>query len=277
MGEISNVIANEVLDHIFNGAGAAYTPPATVYLGLSTTEILPDGTGNNEPSGNGYARKAITFGAASNRSITQSADVTFDQASGPWGTLAYFGIWSALTAGTLLAVGTLGTPKSVVAGNTPSVASGQCVISFQTLGTKGTGENITDYLANKILDFVFRNQTFTQPAIYVGLWTATLDDASTGATAGECSGNNYARKLVNANGGSAPTWNLSVSQIVDNTNTITMPTSSGSWGTVVSMALLDAASSGNMLCYDNTNVVDQAVALNDTVQFAAGALEVSLT
>jgi hypothetical protein len=227
--------------------------------------------------GNNYSRQAITFGAAASRQISNSGQVNFSQASGPWGTITHFAVMSASSSGNVLAVGQLTTSKSVVSGNTPSVAIGEVDILFQTLGTKGTGENISDYLANKILDFAFRNQTFTQPSTYVGLWTATLADASTGATAGECSGNSYARKQVNVNGGSSPTWKLAASQIVENLHDITMATPSGTWGTVVSMAILDASSSGNILFYDNTNVVDQAVAANDTVRFAANGLDCSLT
>jgi hypothetical protein len=43
------------------------------------------------------------------------------------------------------------------------------------------------------------------------------------------------------------------------------------------MAIVDAASSGNILCYDNANIVDQTPTSSDTISFAAGALDITLT
>lgn len=43
----------------------------------------------------------------------------------------------------------------------------------------------SNYLSKKLLDHVFGATAFTAPAtVYAALWTATLDDTSTGATAG---------------------------------------------------------------------------------------------
>ena len=61
MGSISDFLEEELLDHIFN---AAYAPPGTVYLGLSTADPGDDAAGLAEPVGGGYGRIAITFGAA---------------------------------------------------------------------------------------------------------------------------------------------------------------------------------------------------------------------
>ena len=94
MGKISTFLANELLDHVFN---AAYTPAAAVYLGLSTANPTDDGSGLAEPSGNAYARQAITLGAASARRVTQSGTVTFPQATGAWGTISHWAIFDALS------------------------------------------------------------------------------------------------------------------------------------------------------------------------------------
>jgi hypothetical protein len=91
----------ELLDHVFN---AAYTPAATVYMALGTADSTHAGTGLAEPSGDGYARKAITFGAAASRRVTQSAAVTYDQATGAWGTIAHWAVMDALTSGNVLAI-----------------------------------------------------------------------------------------------------------------------------------------------------------------------------
>lgn len=51
-------LENALLNHAVNKS--AYTPPTTVYVGLSTADPGDDGTGLAEPAGNGYARQAIT-------------------------------------------------------------------------------------------------------------------------------------------------------------------------------------------------------------------------
>ena len=43
--------ANRILDKGFGSTN--YTPPVTIYFGLSTTPIAIDGTGATEPSGAG--------------------------------------------------------------------------------------------------------------------------------------------------------------------------------------------------------------------------------
>ena len=70
---ITYTSANSALDKFFGAAN--FTPPATLYFGLSTTAISIDGTGATEPSGGSYARVAFTnnktnWGVASNGSLT---------------------------------------------------------------------------------------------------------------------------------------------------------------------------------------------------------------
>jgi hypothetical protein len=278
MGSITDYLEGELLDHIFNGAGVAYTPPATVYLALSTT--TPTDAGNvTEPVGNGYVRKAIAFDAAAARLINQTSTVTFDQATGSWGTITHWAIYDASTSGNYMAWGALSVSKAVVNGNTPSVAAGEVDISFKTLATKATGENVSDYLANLLLDFAFRNQTFTQPATYIAYATANLADSTTGATATECAdANGYARKQVNDNGGASPTWDLEASQVIDNTHDIVQASPTGSWGLITAMFIADGGThgAGNVLFYDN-NLTEQTPDNGDTVQIDAGACDIALT
>jgi hypothetical protein len=266
MGSLSDYLELELLDHIFN---ASYTPVAAIYIGLGTGGSDTGLTG--EPSGNNYNRKAITFGAATARGITQNALVTFDQASGSWGTLTHYGIFDQSTAGNMLAWGQLSASKSVVSGNTPSIASSEVVISINA------GE-CSDYLANKLLDFAFRNQAFTKPSTYLCLATGNLTDAMLGNNCNECAnGNNYARKQVNINGGSSPTWTIANASGLDNTQAITMNTPTGNWGLVTACFIADSAvvGAGNVLVYENT-MTDQAPDTGDTVEFAIGAFDVTM-
>jgi len=267
MGSISNYLEDKLLNHVLNQD--SYSPSTTVYLGLSTADPLDDASGLAEPSGNGYSRKAITFGAASSRRVMQNADITFDQATGDWGTITHWALFDAATGGNMLAHGSLASSKTVVSGNTPSVASGEVYVEFSS-------GYISNYLANALLDFAFRNQSYTVPSTYVALTTATISDSDTGSTISEPSGNGYARKLVNPNGGSAPTWGIASGGTTDNDDNIDLgPASGGSWGTIVATALVDASSAGNVLFYDN-GVTDQEVGDGDTYRFAAGDFDVSL-
>lgn len=267
MGSISDYLEDKLLDHVFN---TAYSKPATVYLGLSTADPLDDASGLAEPSGNGYVRKAITFGAAASRSITQSGDVNFDEASGSWGTLTHWGVFDAESGGNMMAHGALNDSKAVVSGNTPSVASGEVVISFNA-------GDISTYLANKLLDLAFRNQTYASPDTYIGLCTADIVDGDDGDTVTECSGNGYARKEVRPNGSSyEPNWDLSSGGVVDNGQDIVFASPTGSWGTVTAIGIFDALTSGNLLFYDNT-VTDQEPDNGDTVKIAAGGCTITMT
>jgi hypothetical protein len=166
-----------------------------------------------------------------------------------------------------LAHGTLTAPKVLYNGNSPSVLSGQTIISF-------TSGEISNYLANALLDHVFNNSAYTAPGTtWVGLATASIADATTGATIGEPSGGAYARAQINRNGGASPTWDLSASSVVDNGGTINFATATASWGTVTGVAILDASTTGNLLFYDNTQT-DQAVGSGDLWRYNAGDLDV---
>lgn len=261
MGKLSNYLANELLDHVLN---AAYTPAATVYVGLSTADPLDSGAGLAEPSGNNYARVAVTFAAASARRVTQTGDVTFPQASGAWGTVTHWAVFDASSSGNMLAHGALPVAKSVVANNTPSFASGEVWIEIAAGSASTT-------LVHNLLNLAFRNVAYSKPATYAGIATATLTDTTTGSTVTEPSGNNYARTVVNANGGGAPAWGLAASRQVTNGAAVTLPVPSGSWGTCVASFIASATSGGDILFYDNA-MTDQAVASGDTVRFNTSAI-----
>jgi coenzyme F420-reducing hydrogenase beta subunit len=80
---------------------------------------------------------------------------------------------------------------------------------------------LSDYFEDQVLGKLFGNQTLTVPATYyIGLWTATLSDSSTGSTAGEPSGNAYARVSVTNNGSN---WDAVSGGATANTNLIAFP------------------------------------------------------
>lgn len=96
--------ANRILDRNFGGT--AYTPPATMYFGLSTTTINIDGTGATEPSSGAYARVGLVndktnWGTASNGALVNTATVTFPESTASWGTITYVFIADALSGGNI--------------------------------------------------------------------------------------------------------------------------------------------------------------------------------
>lgn len=267
MGSLTNYAENALMGHLF---ATAYTPVATLYLALCTADPTEAATGAsmNEVANSGsYARQAITFGAASSRRVTQSGAVTFTQATGSWGTVSHWAIVDSGThgAGNALAYGALGESKSVISGNTPSVSSG--VVYVEVPASNGA----SNYLANTALDFMFRNQAWSQPATYVGFTTTTSSDSTAGTAV---SGGSYARTLVNKAGGASPAWSSVSGGAVSNANAVSSPTATASWGTVVGMTIHDASSSGNFLLYDN-GMTDQTVGTGDSLTYAIGDLDVS--
>jgi len=270
MGTITATLRDDLLDHTLNAD--TYTPASTIYLCLCTADPTDAATGasmNECANSNAYQRTAITFGAASSRQVTQNAQVVFPRATGSWGTVSHWAIADTQTygSGDVLAFGAFTSSESITTNIRPSVASGEIYVNF-------TGE-ISNYLGNAWLDFVFRNQAFSSPSTYVGLTTATISNSDTGSSVTEVSGGSYARKQVNANGGSSPTWDQASSAVVDNTHAIEFVAATASWGTVTSFFVVDASSAGNLLFYDN-GVSDTAVASGETYTFQAGALDIEI-
>jgi hypothetical protein len=279
-GSLSNYGENAVVGHL---TGTAYSPAATVYLALATADPGETATGASMSecaNSNGDPRKAITFGAASGRSVTQSGDVTFDQASGPWGTVTDFSIVDSGTygAGNVLAYGHFSSSFSPVSGNTPKVSSGQIQVNFSA----SSGLGFTTYFVNKMYDLMFRNTAYTQPATYCALMDgAGADTDTTLTTSGkEIAGTDYARVLVNKYGGASPAWTNVSGGSASNADIVNFGTvGAGGWSQIVAACLVDGGTldAGNVLCYDNTNVVDQTPAAGDTVTFPVGNFSVAVT
>ena len=123
----SNYLENELLDHVLGGS--AYTSPSAIYVALSTGSFNDDASGT-ELSGNGYTRKAITFGTASSGSIASNSAVEFDTATGSWGSVGFFGLFDASTGGNLLYHGAFTSAKTIATGDILKIASGSLTVSL---------------------------------------------------------------------------------------------------------------------------------------------------
>lgn len=125
----------------------------------------------------------------------------------------------------------------------------------------------SDYLENEVLDHVLGNGAYTPAStIYVGLWTAD-DGLESGTLTSEVSGGSYARQSITfdaATGGSA-----------DSAATVTFPAATANWGTITHVALMDAATSGNVLFHGSVTT-SKTIESGDTFQISAGNLTISL-
>jgi hypothetical protein len=124
---ISNYLENAWANSIRGGGnGTSYTAPANVYVKLHTGDPGEDGTGN--AAGN-TTRDEVTFGAASDGVITSSALVEWTNVS-TTETYSHISLWDHATAGNCLAAGALSASKSVTAGDTFQLPSGQVTFTL---------------------------------------------------------------------------------------------------------------------------------------------------
>ena len=116
----SNYLENKVLDHVFGGS--AYTAPATLYVGLFTSDPGEAGAGT-EVSGGSYALQTIAFTVTGSQA-SSSAAVEFPTATASWGTITYAAVYDAVSGGNLLASGALTTSKTIDTGAVFRIPSG---------------------------------------------------------------------------------------------------------------------------------------------------------
>lgn len=138
MSAASNYLENKVLDHVLTAT--AYSAPTTRYLALfnntsgSAAANLEAGTLTDETStsGTAYARKAVTFAAASSGSSATNATVTFDAATASWGTITHVAVMDSDVegSGNVLFWGAVTTSKTIDTGDTFQVSSGNLTVSL---------------------------------------------------------------------------------------------------------------------------------------------------
>lgn len=127
MAEFTNFLENKLLDHVLRNV--SYTSPTTVYVGLFTTAPT-DTTSGTEVSGGSYARQVLSVSTASDGVVSSSADITFPQATGNWGTITSLGIHDALSSGNLLMFTDLTTSKTIETGDILKVSTGSLTVTL---------------------------------------------------------------------------------------------------------------------------------------------------
>jgi hypothetical protein len=138
---------------------------------------------------------------------------------------------------------------------------------------------MSDYLENKLIDHVFRAQTFAAPtALHIGLLTAAPSDAGGGT---EVSGNSYARVALTPSLTNWKSTNNTTGAVSSGTggNTknaaaVTFPTPTGTWGTVSHFGIYDAATAGNLLFWGALTIA-KTINQSDTVTFPVDSLSIT--
>tara|TARA_R100000458_G_scaffold48435_1_gene47497 strand:- start:1069 stop:1452 length:384 start_codon:yes stop_codon:yes gene_type:complete len=122
----------------------------------------------------------------------------------------------------------------------------------------------SDYLENAVLGYVFSGASFSQPGTkYLALYTSAPTDAGGGT---ELSGNAYARQSCAFTTTAAQSTNSAA---------VEFPTATGSWGTIVSVGVFDASTSGNLLAWSNLTA-SKTIASGDVFRINAGELDIDL-
>ncbi len=125
--------------------------------------------------------------------------------------------------------------------------------------------SFTDYLENRCMNHFFRNTASTAPTtVYLSLYTVTPSDTGGGT---EVTGSGYARQAI--------TFGAAVNGEISNTAALSFTATGGSFGTVVSVAIMDALTAGNMFAWDG--ITSATVGDGDTITFAIGDLDAGLT
>lgn len=157
-------------------------------------------------------------------------------------------------------------------------------IRIGSLRTRGFRKGLRDlvvfatgksqYLISKLLNQIFNAAAYSFPAtLFMGLWTTAQTAASTGSTGTEASYTGYARVSVTANTTNFPTSTAGAA--ITNGTAITFPANAGVLNTITFFAILDAATTGNILYWGS--ITSTNINPGDTPQVVASALTVTET
>jgi hypothetical protein len=127
-----------------------------VYVALCLTAPT-EAAGGTEASGGGYNRTPATFALMSSlaNAASNAASVEFPAATGNWGTIGYFELWTQATGGTRLYWGALTDPADgvpvemdIVTGDVVRFSAGALIVQAAEVATYSRGAdviNVKDY------------------------------------------------------------------------------------------------------------------------------------
>ena len=143
MANMSNYLEQQLARHLFRSA--SFPKPSQLAIALCTVVPAESDTtlaGKEVANANGYTRMAANpsdtaWSEAQNADgdwyVTNTADIVFPQATGPWGTVTAIAICDSATygAGQMLFWATLPEPKSVGTGDSFILPAGSVVVTFK--------------------------------------------------------------------------------------------------------------------------------------------------
>jgi hypothetical protein len=140
MAAMSNYLEDEIIKHIFRTG--SFTKPTVLAVALCTAATADSQTGatiTEVTNANNYARATLNpldanwaATAGGNGLTSNSSAITFNQASGSWGTITHIAILDSAThgAGNVLFHGALTVSKTVNNGDTFSFQIGDLQITL---------------------------------------------------------------------------------------------------------------------------------------------------
>jgi len=124
--------------------------------------------------------------------------------------------------------------------------------------------SFSNFLETEILDHVFGGAAYTAPTtLYLALFTATPGETGGGT---EVSGNGYVRKAVAF---------TTSGNTTSNTSAVEYPTATGNFGTVTSVGVFDASTSGNLMAYAALSS-SKTIETGDVFRVPAADLDITL-
>lgn len=132
MAALTNYGEALVIDWLLRkDAVASPARPSAVYMSLHTADPTESAISTAEVSGNNYARKQVLFSAPGGTGNTaNSGSVTFNTATGSWGTITHLGLWDSLTNGNMIMYGIATSSLTITNGQTYSISSGSFTLVF---------------------------------------------------------------------------------------------------------------------------------------------------
>lgn len=141
-GALTDYLENKLIDHLFRAT--SYTAPANWYVALFTSSCS-DSAAGTEVSGGSYARVAVASGTTTwantqasgtgastgtSGTTSNSSAINFATPSAGWGTVTYWGLYDASSAGNLLVCAALTASKTINSGDTVSFAAGALTVQI---------------------------------------------------------------------------------------------------------------------------------------------------
>lgn len=123
----TNYLENAVINHILRNT--PLSSPSAVYVGLSTANPGEDGSGLAEPVGNGYVRRAVTFGAPADGTTSNTNTLSFAASGGNWGTITHFALFDAASGGNMLYQTSLTASRTINDTDSAEFAVGTLTVS----------------------------------------------------------------------------------------------------------------------------------------------------